>query len=266
MNRRSFQNALREGPQLGFCSMYPAPGIIERIGQDWDWCWIDCQHGEWGLDDAIDAARACNLVGIFSLVRVPGPEAGIIGKILDTACDAVMVPMIDSAEQAEQVVQAARFAPRGKRSYGGRRPIDLYGRAYSQAESPQPLVVCQIESPVAVERVDEIAAVNGVDALFFGPDDMALARGMPMDQPRPEGCFDTEMRAVAEAARRHGKIAAGVFMAPDDAKQAVEWGYRLIVCVVDVPLLANNSMNAAKTFRAETGKGNGVKDAGTSMY
>ena len=247
---RSFKNALEKKPLPGFCSMYPAPGIIERIGQDWDWCWIDTQHGEWGMHDAVQAVRACNLAGIFALVRVPGQDPATIGRILDTACHAVMVPMVENREQAEAVVRAARFAPQGHRSYGGRRPIDLYGRAYAHSDQPQPLVVCQIESPEALEQADAIAATDGVDALFFGPDDMALARGMPMDQPRPAGCFDAEMAAVAAAAQRHGKIAGGVFGTSAALTQALALGYRLVACTGDVPLLASNSQAAARSCRA----------------
>jgi 4-hydroxy-2-oxoheptanedioate aldolase len=255
MIMRSFREALNQKPQLGFCSMYAAPGIIERIGQDWDWCWIDGQHGEWGLQDTVQAVRACNLAGIFALVRVPGQEQGTIGKMLDTACHAIMVPMVENRAQAEAVVHAARFAPQGQRSYGGRRPIDLYGRGYSHAERPQPLVVCQIESPAAVEQADAIAATAGVDALFFGPDDMAVARGMPMDQARPEGCFDAALTAVASAAKRHGKIAAGVFPTAAAQKQALALGYRLLVCAGDVALLASNSQAAAKVAREAAGDG-----------
>ncbi len=251
MKLRSFKDALENRPQLGFCSMYPAPGIIERIGHDWDWCWIDTQHGEWAADEAIQAVRACNLAGIFSQVRVQGHDPGLIGKILDTGCSAIMIPMVESAEQAEAVVQAARFAPLGKRSYGGRRPIDLYGRSYSHSENPQPLVVCQIESPEAVECADEIAGTEGVDAIFFGADDMSVAEGMPMDKPRPPGCFKTEKKAVTDAARRHGKIAGGVFGSPEAAGRAVESGFRQIVCTGDVPLLSVNSQAAAKACRAE---------------
>ena len=253
MNPESFKEALEQKPMLGFCSMTASPSIIERIGPDWDWCWIDAQHGEWGVHNAVQAVRACNQAGIFSLVRVPGQEPGMIGKVLDTACDAVMAPMVDSREQAEAVVEAARFAPLGRRSYGGRRPVDLYGRAYSHAGRPQPLVVCQIESPTALTNLDDIAATEGVEALFFGPDDVAMARGMPMDVPRPEGCFDAELEAVAEAAARHGKIAAGVFRSEDAFKQAINLGYRLVVCTGDIPMLADGSRSMAFERRRELG-------------
>ena len=243
---QNFKAALHAKPQLGFCSMYPAPGIIERIGQNWDWCWIDAQHGQWGLDSTIDAVRACGWAEVFSLVRTPSLDPGVIGKLLDTACHALMAPMVDTPEIAGQVVRAAHFAPLGQRSYGGRRPIDLMGRAYAHPENPQPLLICQIETPCAMDHLDGIAATPGVDGLFFGPDDMSLARGMPMDQPRPEGCYDAEMAAVAEAAKRHGKIAGGIFNTPTTLQRALKLGYRLIVGSGDVPLLSTHSAAAAK--------------------
>lgn len=254
MKNRSFQQALAERPQLGMASSYPAPGIIERIGQDWDWCWIDAQHGQWGIDDAVQAVRACDLVGLFSLVRVPGHEGGIIGRVLDMGCHAVMVPMVDSVEQAQAAVRAAKFPPRGKRSYGGRRPIDLYGRAYSHADHPQPLLVCQIESLEALGNAEAIAAVDGVDALFFGPDDMAQSKGMPMDAPRPSGCFDAEMQRVADAATGAGKVAAGIFTTPEALRSAMAMGYRLIVGCGDVPLLVTGSTAQAKACREALGQ------------
>jgi len=249
MDFGNFKEALAEKPQLGFGSMYSSPGIIERIGQHWDWCWIDVQHGEWGMHDAIQAIRACNLVGIYALVRLPGHSPDAIGKILDMGCHAIMVPMIENREQAEAVVDAARFAPKGHRSYGGRRPIDLYGRAYSHSENPQPLIVCQIESPKGFERVDEIAATDGVDALFFGPDDMAVAQGMVMDKPRPAGHFDSEMAAVGSAAKRHGKIAGGIFATPETIRMGVELGYHMIVSAGDSALLATHSQATSATCR-----------------
>lgn len=251
MINKSFTSQLEARALLGFCSAYASAGIIERIGRDWDWCWIDVQHGEWGPHDTLQAVRACDLLGIFALVRVQGHDPGTIGKVLDTGCHAVMVPMVENQEQARAVVAAAKFAPKGKRSYGGRRPIDLYGRGYAHQDEAQPMVVCQIESPQAVERAEAIAATDGVDALFFGADDLALASGMPMDQPRPQGCFDDELAKVAEAAKRHGKIAGGLFTSPEAVRQARKMGYNLLACTGDVPLLAVNSRNAAQDLRKQ---------------
>lgn len=241
---------LAGGPQLGLGIFYPAPGIIERIGRDWDWMWIDGQHGELGYSSILAAVRASNLVGRPTCVRVPGHEASWIGLVLDTAADAVMVPVVDNADQARAAVAAAKFPPIGSRSYGGRRPVDLYGRGYSRQDRDQPLLVCQIETEEGVENAASIAAVDGVDVLFFGADDLAMRKGMVMDEPRCEGCFDDELRRVAAAAAEHGKFCGGVFPTVDALKVAVELGYRLITVAADVMLLAAASTARAESFRS----------------
>ena len=242
------QGLLEKGPQLGLCIMYPAAGIIERIGADWDWLWIDGQHGELGYGDVLAAVRASELVGRPAVVRVPGHEAGEIGKALDTVAAGLMVPMVDNAEQARRIVQAAKFPPLGARSYGGRRPVDRLGRGYANRDQPQPLLICQIETPEGLKNVDEIAAVDGVDVVFFGADDMALRAGMPMDQPRPPGVFDEAQRQVAQAAKRHGKFAGGVFRAPTALQLAVGLGHRLIVSEGDMMLLSEGSKKNSDTL------------------
>ena len=242
--------SLAAGPQLGLCIMYPAPGIVERIGPDWDWLWIDGQHGELDYNDILAAVRAGELVHRPAVVRVPGHEAGGIGKALDTCAAGIMVPMVDDADQARQIVQAAKFPPLGSRSYGGRRPIDRVGRGYANPDQEQPLLVCQIETPRGLENAEAIAAVDGVDALFFGPDDMALRAGLPMDAPRPDGCFDDAHRKVAQAARSCEKLAGGVFRTPTALRFAVEIGYRLIVSAADVLFLAESSKQCSEALHS----------------
>ena len=240
---------LAERPMFGIGIMYPSPGIIERIGPDWDWVWIDGQHGNLGYHDIEAAVRACNLVSRPAVVRVPGSDAGVIGKALDTSADAVMVPMINTVEEARTAVSASKFPPLGSRSYGGRRVIDLDGRSYANRESVQPLLICQIETGEGLRNVKAIADIEGVDALFFGPDDMSLEAGLPMEKPRPEHYFSEALRKVAGAAAASKKIAGGVFTAPDAIREAVDLGYRLIVSSADVALLANGSKDKIREVR-----------------
>src|SRR6185436_15114752 len=164
---QSFRSALAAGmPQLGLSIMYPSPGVIERIGPEWDWIWIDSQHGELDSRDVLAVVRACELVNRPAIVRVAGHEFGPIGLALDTNAAGVIVPCVDTPEQAKAIVDAAKFPPLGKRSYGGRRAIDLQGRSYSDHANQSVLLICQIESPQAIENADAIAAIDGVDALF----------------------------------------------------------------------------------------------------
>ena len=109
-------------PQLGLNVMYPSPGAVERIAPDWDWIWLDGQHGEIDYGEMLQLVRACDLVGRPAFVRVPGHEAGPIGLALDMGATGVIVPCVDMPEQARALVAAAKFPPLGKRSYGGRHP------------------------------------------------------------------------------------------------------------------------------------------------
>jgi len=230
--------------------MYPAPGVVERIGVEWDWIWIDGQHGEIGEREALELVRACELVGRPALVRVTGHEPGAIGKALDTGAAGVIVPCVDTVAQARSVAAAAKFPPLGNRSYGGRRPIDLAGRTYSDSANDDTLCVVQIESPQALENAAAIAALPGVDALFLGPDDMLLRRGVDMNRPRNRDTLGSDMQRVADACRAHGKVAAMVGVGAEMLGLCYEMGYRLVVAGSDVLFLAGGSQRASADARA----------------
>lgn len=226
---------------LGCCIMYPVAGIIERIGPDWDWIWIDAQHGLHDYNSILECVRACERAGVPSVVRVPSHECGTIGMVLDTCASGVMVPMVNTAKQAMEVARASKFPPEGLRSYGGRRPVDLYGRSYSHYANRDVLLIAQIETEEGLLNVDEIASVPGIDALFFGPDDMAMQHSMPMDQPRDASLFRKAMEEVAAAAKKAGKIAGTVTATEDMLGIAMETGFRLCVGTGDFALLAAGS-------------------------
>jgi 4-hydroxy-2-oxoheptanedioate aldolase len=250
-NVSEFLVRLRQGiPQLGLSMMYPSPGVIERIGCDWDWIWVDAQHGQLGYSDVIAMVRACDLAKRASFIRVPGHEFGPIGLALDTQPTGVIVPCVDTPEQARDIVNAAKFPPMGKRSYGGRRPIDLVGRDYSDSANRDVLLVCQIESPQAIENVDAIAATPGVDALFLGPDDILLRRGHSMTAKRTPDMIKPDMLAVANAARKHKKLAVTVGVGAEMFKLCVEMGFNMIVAGGDVMFLAGGSKQASTDARA----------------
>jgi 4-hydroxy-2-oxoheptanedioate aldolase len=247
---KSFRSLLQSGqPQIGLCVMYPSPGVVERIGADWDWIWIDGQHGELAYTDIISLVRACDLIQRPAFVRVPGHEFGLIGLALDTAPAGLIVPCVDTVEQARAVVRAAKFPPLGGRSYGGRRPIDRVGRTYSDNANHETLLICQIESPEATENADSIAAVDGVDALFLGPDDVMLRRGFSMTTPRSKDTLGKDFEAVITACRNHGKFGVSVGIGKEMLGLCLALGYHLIVAGGDVPFLANGSRQAATEAR-----------------
>ena len=241
MNPTRLRERLKRGEVLvGLLNCYPCPAIIESIGSLPDFVWIDAQHGQHSYDSALATVRVADLMDKVSVLRVPGLEYGVIGPFIDTAPSALMVPMVNNAEEAAAVVDGARFPPLGRRSFGSRRAIDVLGRTYHQSQ--EPLLIAQIETPEAVENADAIAATEGVDALFLGADDLKIQMGLPVDTPPVEN--ETLLAAferVARTAKDNGKIAGCIAMQPGLFRRSVELGYQLIVGGIDRKLLYDAS-------------------------
>ena len=142
----------------GFAINYPAPGIIENIGSDWDFLWLDGQHGQIFPEQMLSMIRAAELLQVDTLLRVPGHEPGVVGPYADMLPTALMIPMINTAAEARQIVRATRFAPQGSRSFGGRRPVDRAGREYYR--TTEPVLVAQIETAEGLSNVDSIAQTD----------------------------------------------------------------------------------------------------------
>lgn len=244
-------------PLLGLNVNYGAPAIIEMTGGAWDWIWIDQQHGQIEDHEARMLVMACELVDTAAVVRVPSNEAGAINRAMDTDCAGVIVPQVDTPEQALRAVQAAKFPPLGDRSYGGRRVIDRGKHVYSATANLDRLLILQIESPTAIENADAIASMEGVDALFLGPDDLRLRRGEMPSDPFNFETFEPDFQAVADACRAHGKIAVTVAMNEDMLIALKEMGYGMLVGASDVSMLRNTAgtiVAACRTALEQSGQ------------
>lgn len=236
-------------PLLGIGICYPSPGIVERIGIDWDWLWIDGQHGEFGYQDILALVRACDLIGRPVFIRVASHGYGEIGQALDMGGAGVVVPCVDSVEQARELVLAAKFPPLGNRSYGSRRLVDLHGRMFVEQANAETMLIVQIETPLAISNADAIASLPGVDALFLGPDDVLLRRGLPMNAPRNPETLGPDVRTVVEACRKHGKKAFTIGGSTEMAVFLIQCGYDFIVCGSDVAFLDAGSKNVAANMK-----------------
>jgi 4-hydroxy-2-oxoheptanedioate aldolase len=256
------QSLKRTAPQLGLMVTYPAPGIVERIGSDWDWIWIDGQHGQFGYSDLLAMVRAADLVQRPALVRVPSLNAGTIGQVLDIGAQGVIIPCVDTVAQAEAAVQATKFAPLGERSYGGRRLADRIGRGYSHTANCDTLLIVQVETPSALANSAAIAAVPGVDCIFLGPDDLLLRRGTKMDVPRTTAMLREDMEAVIRSCHQHGKLGLVPAFGDEFLELAISLGYDLIACGGDAAFLSSGSKQAVATARAiQPGRRNAVAEA-----
>jgi 2-keto-3-deoxy-L-rhamnonate aldolase RhmA len=234
---------------LGLNNMYPASGIIESMCRGWDFVWIDGQHGQHTYDSLLHAVQAAAATDVESFVRVPGHEHGFLGPIADLAPSAIMVPMVDTVEQARWVVSGLRFPPLGIRSYGGRRVIDLDGREYYRER--ELLVITQVETLEGARNAAAVAATPGVDGLFFGPDDMKVRMGLPIDLQITESEeLRRAMETTAQAARKAGKFCGCVAATPTALRMAIDLGYQLIACGSDVMFIRATSAAKLKELRA----------------
>lgn len=211
----------------------PSPASAEAVARSGlDYVCIDTQHGGVEYSDCIAMIQAILLGGSRPIVRVPWNEPGIIGKMLDAGAEGVIVPMVNSVAEAEAVVAACRYAPGGTRSWG---PGLVSPRVddYRSWASDHVAVIPMIETVQAVESIDEILAVAGIDAVYVGPADLSLTLGLPPRNNDGDPAFDDALRTVAAACERAG-VVAGVHASGALASRRRDVGFRMITVAADL--------------------------------
>ena len=237
MEENLLLNKMRENQVvLGYANSIAHPGVIEACGKEWDFVWMCSQHGFYDYNSTYTGILAAERNGVAPLVRVPGHDQAYLSRIMDLAPAAVMIPFVNNAAEARDLVDAACFPPLGKRSFIGARVLSLYGGA--GAAKKRTLVIAQIETEEAVRNAEEIINTPGIDMLFYSADDMRLSGGLSLDVPVDESPVLLEsMRSVAAACKKAGKLAGIVAVTDTLMKLAVEAGYTLVVPTSDVALL-----------------------------
>lgn len=240
---------LKQGlPAVGNWINIPSPAVAEILAaHGMDWLLIDTEHSPIDYETMEDILRALRGTEVVPLVRVAGNDPVLIKKALDRGAMGVLVPLVNSAEEAAVAVAAAKYPPQGIRGVAGTR-ASRYGadlRAYFDAWNEEVLVAVQVETRQALEQVEAIAAVPGVDVLFVGPNDLSANLGVFQQWDHPT--FQEAIDRVLAAAGQHG-IAAG-YMATDSASVLgkIEEGFRFVAAGSDTRLLG---AAAAATYGA----------------
>ncbi len=216
------------------------PAIGEMVGAcGYDYALIDMEHSPSTLDSALPMIRAVQLGGAKALVRVPDKQTEWISRLMDMGADGVMVPMVNTLDEAERLAKATLYAPDGTRGMaagivrasGYGVDLDSYLANYRKAF----LLMLQIETRQAVEVVDEIAKVEGVDCVFIGPFDLAGSLGN-MGQPEHK---DTRaaIRKIAKAVSNAGKPLSTLTNPSRNARKLFTEGYDIVFSGSDVGLL-----------------------------
>jgi 4-hydroxy-2-oxoheptanedioate aldolase len=202
---------------------------------------IDCEHGHIGDDAMHNSVAAISALGVSPIIRVRGPAHDIIKRALDTGAHGIMIPQINNAQEAEQVVQSSKFPPQGVRGQGSAFPAIGHGLTtpeYMKSANETILTMIQIETRAGVENVDAIAAVPGVDVIFIGPNDLAqaLLGYVPARGDEPE--FVAAIDKIEKAARKHGKWFARMVNDGTAAKEAKE-RYDMVAITGDTKAIQN---------------------------
>ncbi|KFZ15987.1 hypothetical protein V501_02467 [Pseudogymnoascus sp. VKM F-4519 (FW-2642)] len=184
---------------------------------------VDCEHGHIGDDSMHNSVAAISALGVSPIIRIRGPAHDIIKRALDTGAHGIMVPQINNAEEAKQIVASTKFPPQGVRGQGSAFPSIGHGITtpqYMQSANETVVTMIQIETREGVENVDAICAVPGVDLVFIGPNDLAqsLLGYVPARGDEPE--FLAAIDKIIAAARKHGKWAGRMVNDGAAAKEA----------------------------------------------
>ena len=201
----------------------------------------DMEHTGLGFETLKWLFSTCRGLPIEPMVRVPKGEYAWLARALDLGARGVMIPMVESPEQARGIVQACRYPPVGRRGAGfGFAQCDYLGGDVGQKvriANERTLVVAQIETERGLAAVEEIAAVDGIDVLWVGHFDLSNFMGMPAQFDNPT--FLQAMQHVADVARRHGKAAGFMATDPAWADRVKAMGYTMLAVGTDVSLLAD---------------------------
>lgn len=235
-------------PALGAWLTIPSSFSAEAVShQGFDYVCIDMQHGLIDYAAATEMLLAIHSAGPTPVVRVPSNDFAMINKVLDAGALGIIVPMIASVADTEAAVRACRYPPLGGRSFGPTRAAFVAGADYFANANEAVACIPMIETKAALDDLDAVLSVEGVDAVYVGPNDLSLALGQPpgSDNPPP---YQDAYRRIAEGCAARG-IAAGIHANAKLAAKHVETGYRMITVTTDLSVLSAGCGRDLRTAR-----------------
>lgn len=230
------------------------PAIAASAGSDF--LLLDMEHTGASFETIKAQCAACRGVGISPIVRIPVAEYHFVARALDVGAHGVMVPMVESPEQAQHIVSCATYPPRGRRGAAFTIAHDDYlpgtPTAKMASAAERTIIIPQIETPTGVQNVDAIAAVPGVDIVWLGHFDLTNFMGIPGDFDHPD--YRRAVDAIVAAAGRHGKVAG--FMATDERWASEYWdlGFRAIAYGLDHLLYQQALMSGISVLKGKEGQ------------
>ncbi len=218
--------------------------------QGWDTLTIDMQHGM--IDDAalVPMLQAISTTDTVPVVRVPWLEPGILMRALDAGAYGVICPMVNTREDAQKLVAYTHYPPRGTRSFGPLRAVLYAGADYVQHANDTIVTFAMIETAEALDNLDDILSVEGLDAIYIGPSDLSLALGCrpTFDDLEPKA-FEAVEHILARA-KAHGVVAGIHNGTPEAALKRIAKGFQFVTISSDARLMADGAQQVISAMRA----------------
>jgi len=230
----------------------PCPDVVEVFGvAGFDLVILDTEHGTMGFERLQDMVRAADVHRMAAIVRIPAGAYQRILSVLEVESSGIVVPHVNDAEAARQVIREAKYYPLGCRGLAATVRAGDYGTAdiaeYCRRANEGTLVVVQIENPTAAERSGDIAAVEGIDMLLVGPRDMSQSVGEPGNVDHPKVIH--AMEQVVAAARANRKVASTFAGNLEFARQAITMGFQTIFYACDTILMSHVVRQTIRSLR-----------------
>ena len=247
--KNQFKARLRAGEtQWGLWSTLNSPVAAEALSlTGFDWMLFDTEHSPVEVAGVQPLLQAAAVGTAAAVARPAWNDKVLITKLLDIGVQTLLVPFVETEEEAAQAVRASRYPPQGIRGVAGSTRASRFGTApnYQKTANDEICVLVQIETMQALDRLEQIAAVDGVDGIFIGPADLSASMGY-LGTPDAEPVQDA-IRAAGARITAAGKAAGILATNSADALRYQEWGYRFVAGGVDTGLM----MAAAKALRAQ---------------
>jgi len=236
---KQFKDHIKQGAVYGPFAKTNDPGMIEAMGYaGFDFVILDLEHGPNSVETVQNLIRAAQISGMLPIVRVKENNDSVIGEVLDIGAAGIEVPQISTKEDAEHLIQVAKFAPEGMRGvcrFVRAADYSAMDRFEYFKEANEALIVIHLEGQTAIDNLEELLDVEGIDVMFIGPYDLSQSLGIPGQIDHP--MLEEKMKEIINKCSEKG-VCIGTFV--DNIKNAIKWrdaGIRYIAYSVDVGLL-----------------------------
>lgn len=236
---------------LGTMCNAASPLIGEWLGHSgYDFIVVDLQHGENNLDTVQMMLQALSSTPATPVVRVPANIPTYIQRVLDLGAYGIIVPLVNTREEAEAVVSSVRYAPRGTRSWGPVRGAIYGGSDYFANASDTLLTLVMLESAQALANAQAILAVDGIDGCFVGPADLNISLGHSPDAlPSIHQETEDAIQVIVDTARKANKIAGVHAFSLDDAKKRIRQGFRFLTVMAETRMIRSGATQVLTELR-----------------